>query len=250
MLASCLSRFTRKASFQAAALIGWLPAAALVGGLMQAAPAEASPPPPPSVSTPGSDPTAAIASFINLELDFTVGTTNTYGYEFTTAGPISIKSLGVFDYQSDGLTTAHDVGIWDNSGSLLASVNVPTGTTASLINGFRYQALNSILSLQAGTYRIGALYAPGSDGFVQQFIPGGSATPGSGITLGNPFLSSPSATLARPTNPQALAAPGYFGPNFQYDSVPGPLPLFGAATAFGFSRRLRRRLRNGPSVSS
>lgn len=26
-------------------------------------------------------------------------------------------------------------------------------------------------------------------------------------------------------------------------AVPGPLPLFGAASAFGFSRKLRRRLR-------
>ena len=32
-------------------------------------------------------------------------------------------------------------------------------------------------------------------------------------------------------------------------AVPGPLPLFGAATAFGFSRKLRRRLRTAAAVS-
>jgi hypothetical protein len=32
-------------------------------------------------------------------------------------------------------------------------------------------------------------------------------------------------------------------------AVPGPLPLFGAASAFGFSRKLRRRLRAAASSS-
>jgi len=32
-------------------------------------------------------------------------------------------------------------------------------------------------------------------------------------------------------------------------AVPGPLPLFGAARAFGFSRKLRRRLRTAAAVS-
>jgi hypothetical protein len=32
--------------------------------------------------------------------------------------------------------------------------------------------------------------------------------------------------------------------------APGPLPLFGAASAFGFSRKLRRRLRAAASTSS
>ena len=31
--------------------------------------------------------------------------------------------------------------------------------------------------------------------------------------------------------------------------VPGPLPLFGAASAFGFSRKLRRRLRAAATAS-
>jgi ABC-type phosphate transport system substrate-binding protein len=32
-------------------------------------------------------------------------------------------------------------------------------------------------------------------------------------------------------------------------AVPGPLPLFGAASAFGFSRKLRRRLRAAATTS-
>jgi hypothetical protein len=32
-------------------------------------------------------------------------------------------------------------------------------------------------------------------------------------------------------------------------AVPGPLPLFGAASAFGFSRKLRRRLRAAATAS-
>jgi hypothetical protein len=43
--------------------------------------------------------------------------------------------------------------------------------------------------------------------------------------------------------------PAYFGPNFQDQGVPGSLPVFGAATAFGFSRRLRNRNRIGSNRS-
>ena len=32
-------------------------------------------------------------------------------------------------------------------------------------------------------------------------------------------------------------------------NVPGPLPLFGAANAFGFSRKLRRRLRTAVTAA-
>jgi hypothetical protein len=31
-------------------------------------------------------------------------------------------------------------------------------------------------------------------------------------------------------------------------SVPGPLPLFGAAAAFGFSRKLRKRIKLAPGA--
>jgi len=33
-----------------------------------------------------------------------------------------------------------------------------------------------------------------------------------------------------------------FGDTYTQDAVPGPLPLLGAGIAFGFSRKLRRRI--------
>jgi hypothetical protein len=42
--------------------------------------------------------------------------------------------------------------------------------------------------------------------------------------------------------------PGIFGANFS-EAVPGPLPLVGAAAAFGWSRRLRKRVKVAGSES-
>lgn len=201
-----------------------------------------------AVNTPGTDSTAAIAAFVNLTPNASLSNT-TYGYEFTTSKPIIVRSLGVFDTGLDGLGAAHDVGLWSvGNNTPLASVQVPSGSLAALVNGFRYQNLASTLALQAGTYRIGALYLGSTDSFVENVTGGGSATTGAGISLGNSFYSFiPSTSLSYP-NFETSVKPGYIGPNFQYSEVPGPLPLLGAATAFGYSRRLRQRLRRRPSA--
>ncbi len=47
-------------------------------------------------------------------------------------------------------------------------------------------------------------------------------------------------------------APGIFGANFsvaEAEAVPGPLPLVGAAAAFGWIRRLRKRVKVATSES-
>ncbi|MEB3200994.1 MAG: hypothetical protein VKK62_10775 [Synechococcaceae cyanobacterium] len=202
-----------------------------------------------AVSTPGTDPTAAIQAFANLTANASLSNT-TYGYEFTTRGSIAIRSLGIYDTGANGLAEAHDVGIWSvGNATPLASIQIPAGTTATLVNNFRYQNLANLLTLQAGTYRIGAFYSQASnDTFVENIGGAGSATTAPNLSLGKSFYSFPaSASLAYP-NLQTAVDPGYIGPNFQYSEVPGPLPLLGAATAFGYSRRLRQRLRRRSSA--
>jgi hypothetical protein len=56
----------------------------------------------------------------------------------------------------DGLTTAHDVGIWDQSHNLVAVATVPPGTTPSLTGHYRYGAVTPVLLRQGDTYTIGA----------------------------------------------------------------------------------------------
>src|SRR5512135_2603468 len=58
----------------------------------------------------------------------------TLGYSFSANSPISVVGLGVYDYLGNGLNVAHDVGLWNASGTLLASTTVPAGSGASLVN--------------------------------------------------------------------------------------------------------------------
>jgi hypothetical protein len=67
----------------------------------------------------------------------------TYGNGFAIVGGTDrvVNMLGVWDQDGDGLTTAHDVGLWqlgDGKWDLITSAAVPAGTDAPMIDGFRY----------------------------------------------------------------------------------------------------------------
>jgi hypothetical protein len=67
----------------------------------------------------------------------TSGTDQLYGWIFTANSPITVTSLGVFDFGSNGLSVSHDVGIFDDTTrALLGSTTVPAGTGGTLIDGF------------------------------------------------------------------------------------------------------------------
>jgi len=89
------------------------------------------------------------------------------------------------------------------------------------------------------------------------------AMPGSGASSFDPFVGQATdpvlaagvvlngKSLTGAASPAALVFPdtdensfaGFYGPDFA--EVSAPLPLAGAASALGWSRRLRRRLRQG-----
>lgn len=91
---------------------------------------------------------------------------STLGYEFTPSSPLWVYSLGFADLPSadvpsfaDGLEQPRFVGLWDSNGLLLASVTVPAGTAAPLMDRFRYQDLPTPITLAAGqTYILGAYF--------------------------------------------------------------------------------------------
>ena len=56
----------------------------------------------------------------------------TMGVRFDTNQAIVIDSLGVLDVGGDGLAFAHEVGLWDEFGTQLASVTVLAGTGSTL----------------------------------------------------------------------------------------------------------------------
>ncbi len=81
-----------------------------------------------------------------------------YGWSFGTNVSLNVTDLGYFDSTfDDGLKYSHEVGVWDSNGTLLGSVTVPAGDSATLEGAFRFVTLDSPISLDAGqVYIIGA----------------------------------------------------------------------------------------------
>lgn len=80
----------------------------------------------------------------------------TVGWEFSVGEAIVVTELGYYDYGLDGLLTFHDVGIWDDSGNLLASALLNRGDDATLRGDYRFVAIDPVV-LEPGTaYIVGA----------------------------------------------------------------------------------------------
>ncbi len=141
--------------------------------------------------------------------------------------------LGVFDQGSDGLTDDHLVSLWDASdSSLITSATIPSGTSATLLDGFRYVSISPVTLASGGTFVISAFY-PSSDDLILLFagitsVSGITVTDGrAGFSAGFPTITD---TIER------------FGPNFLVP-LPAALTLFLSALAglgfFGWRRRMK-----------
>ena len=86
----------------------------------------------------------------------------TGGWAFAVNVPIRVEEVGWYDDDDDGLSMAHEVGIWhDASQTLLSTTVIPAGLNPPLAASFRYAPLTSPLVLSPGTYVIaGVIVAP------------------------------------------------------------------------------------------
>jgi len=125
--------------------------------------------------------------------------------------------LGLFDSGNNGLLFSHAVTIWTSTGTKLVQARIPSGTGATLTNGFRYVSI-APFTLAAGTYTIGGFYAAGFRGSFDPALILASITPASGLR----YHGSRSA-LGRTFPTGDDIRHGYFGPNFQFTTgVPTP----------------------------
>ena len=183
--------------------------------------------------------------------------TGTVGFEFTVGSQdLVVTSLGVLDLDfiaaGNGLAYSHKVSLWDATGTtLLGSATVPAGTTAPLVNGFRFVELATSIKILAGqSYVLGAYYEDPQGVFANDLFRSNNAGQMQAIisadvtyvqgrfAFGNVFPGSPAST-------------GYVGPNFEYSvfsdppvtATPEPASLvsglIGLATLGGL--RLRRK---------
>src|SRR5688500_11899779 len=78
----------------------------------------------------------------------------THGFKFTPQQSIFVNALGYLDFNSDGLSNDTTVGIFDSVGTLLTSTTVPSGTTPTLTDGFRYTDITPLLLIGGQNYTV------------------------------------------------------------------------------------------------
>ena len=161
------------------------------------------------------------------------------GYSFTTKSATDVTGLGYFD--DGGLTEAHQVGLYNSSGQLLASTTV-TGT-GSQIGFFNFNSITPILLAAGQTYQV-----VGTSGFVDNYTfdtSGFSVEPT--IKYDNDVFSEGN-TLQFGTLSSGLKSKdggGYFGANFETNSAVTPEPsslLLLGTGAMGLLGVVRRRI--------
>jgi hypothetical protein len=141
------------------------------------------------------------------------GLDQTFGWAFTLHSPVLLTDLGVFDFPDrfpPGLAESHLVTVWTSTGIQVAQGTVPSGTSGTLVDNFRYSSIAPV-RLAAGNYTIGAFYISGSRDPVPFLAT--TVTTAAGVTYDGSRFGNGNAF---PPGDQANFPHSYFGPNFQF----------------------------------
>ncbi|MFN9645282.1 MAG: hypothetical protein ACK6BG_09260 [Cyanobacteriota bacterium] len=189
---------------------------------------------------------------------------SSFGFFFDTTSNISIDALGLgFQNNWSSVTSNYTVTLWSFvAGGAAASNYTPIvssvfngGQTYTLQDGYWWKGITPILlpntsNLVDPTSQLGYVVTAIGDfsgGASTLKFESGTPTISQYISLlGNGYNSSGSGPGASYwpipiLYSSAVGNNGYFNPNLSF--VPGPLPVLGVASAFSFSRRMRRRIK-------
>jgi hypothetical protein len=182
---------------------------------------------------------ALFASLITANAQLVMDTTGgdllsvgpgTAGWEFTTGSSLTLRSLGVYDWDATtpGLYSSHSVGLWDaTTHALLASAVVPAQGAVS-VGAFWYVALAAPLTLQAGhSYVLAASYLDSDFDMARGNVTSVVTDPR--ITMGDALLST-GVGFEFPDLNVSGANFGFYGANALEAVVPEPVH---SALAFG-----------------
>jgi len=172
--------------------------------------------------------------------------TGTLGWGFTVGdSDLTVTHLGLWDEGQDGLLEAHDIGVWDSLESLIYQTTIPTGTTATLVDDYRYVSITDFVLSAGQSYVIGAQY----DGSIQELRSTGVTSIETDPALDwDNSRALRTSSLAFPSNVgSGPTSGGYFGPNFQFETqaVPAPTTIvsligLGIMLSLTWLRRRRR----------
>ena len=135
-----------------------------------------------------------------------------------TGSNLVAAQLGVWDAGANGLVESHQVGLWNSTGTLLASATVGSGTSAALVDGFRYVDIVDV-PLAVGSYTVGAFYFSGSLDVQAIDLVGLATAPG--ITYDDFRFINAVASLTMPTEP-LNGRTGLIGGTLMVDAITAP----------------------------
>ena len=137
------------------------------------------------------------------------------GFRFSSPTAFTVNELGYYDLNGKSLASAHDVGLFDGEGTVLARASV--GPEAPLDkDNFRYVTIKPLM-LKAGTYTLSAYAGSGkeTDNMFARNVDGFQVTPGFTF-VGGVFNGEASFAMAD----KLEAANNYFGPNLKIAGEP------------------------------
>ena len=194
------------------------------------------------ITNPGPGIVDNFTANLNAGYDFTVGSTS-----------LMVTALGLWDgpqkiqgqlsgSAGDGFASEHVIGLWDNSGNLLAKAVMQIGTGDTLINGFRYAGVliptnpGPVILSANTTYVLAAAFIANDPDTIVANFPGQQATFDPAVSPGNARGSLGSFSF-----PSMNDGPGsYVGPNALFTLANG-VPEGGNAVvmlAIGFTALL------------
>ena len=176
----------------------------------------------------------------------------TVGVQFTVGSvPLLITSLGLWDgpnsgsSEGDGLEVAADVGLWNVSGSPLASVSIAQNSMGSFVDGSSascvFASLTTPVTLNANsTYIIGAYYTSSGNAFTNNPEATALFSTSVNVTDGKYFSGGSSLTFPTSSDPANLF--GSATMRFSEVPVPGAVWFFGTGLIglLGLRRKFRK----------
>lgn len=141
------------------------------------------------------------------------------GYRFSVTEAMTATSLGVWNVDQGGMMDSpHDVGLWDDSQTLIASVNVTTSGT--VIGDWIYAEITPVALNPGTTYTIAVVYYDGDNDY---YLSGASTlTTDPKVTWINAvYPTAASLGLTYPAMDSSASSLGRLGPNF----IIGPVSL-------------------------
>jgi hypothetical protein len=143
----------------------------------------------------------------------------TAGWTFQTTRTLTVTKLGCFAkvFNDNVAVTSIQVGLWDNSGSLLASNAITPASV--LFDQTRYESVTPVSLATGQTYHLGVFFSGGSIGLdAAGAVAEGTVSTAAEVQLAATALAD--AGFAFPVEQAGTAGSIYAGPNFLFLPLP------------------------------